>query len=216
MTDAPSLNMMGRCCFIVYLLKLLLVVVHAITTSNGGPGVFYIIPVLQQYETFCPQDPCISLSQFAANSSSYICNGSNITLYLLPGHHRLDYEILVSNAESFTMTNYMQDNSAVLIDCSIGTLGRLKINLTTFVFMNGWLHFIGCGDNKISMVNQLAIEKIVFQSVVDSSTALKLNAIAVARITRSIFNISSYDNMTTAQHTFMNILLSMEPWITSF
>ena len=189
MTDAPSLidNMMGRCCFLLCLLKLLLVVVHSIMPSNDG--VFYIIPLPQRYETFCPQDPCISLSQFATNSSSYICNGSNITLYLLPGCHRLDYEILVSNAESFTMTNYMQDDSAVLIDCSNGTLGRLKINLTIilFVFMKGWLYFIGCGDNKISMVNQLAIEKIVFQSVVDSSTVLELNAIAIARITRNIF-----------------------------
>ena len=155
-------------------------------STNGE--ILYITP--QPDEIVCPHYPCISLSQFAANSSSSISNSSNITLYLLPGHHTLDNEILVSNVYSFIVTNYMRDEGAVLVECNT-SLVRLNVNLITFVHIKGWLHFIGCGRNKISMVDELVIEDVIVEGVVDI-TALELRKISFAIIARTTFNASSY------------------------
>ena len=145
----------------ICLLKLLLVIV----TLADSEKIFYIAP--EPDEIVCPQYPCTSLSQFAINSSSITSNGSNITLYLLPGHHRLDNEIMVSNAESYIMTNYLQDGGAVTIECS--DLGRLSVNLTNFVGINGALHFVGCGGNEISIVDELVIRDTIFEGVLTDS-----------------------------------------------
>ena len=59
------------------------------------------------------------------------------------------------------MANYLRDEGAVLVECS-NSLGRLNVNLTKFVHMKGWLHFIGCGGSKISMVDELVIEDVIF------------------------------------------------------
>ena len=171
---------------VILIVILLLVGVMLVDSEN-----IYITP--HPDEIICPQHPCTSLSQFATNSSSYITNGSNITLYLLPGCHSLDGEITVSNADSFTMMNYLQGSGAVLIECN-NYLGMLSVNLTAFVCIRGGLHFIGCGWNKISVVDELVMEDVIFEGVIDSVTALKLSEISFAIIARSTFNASSYDS----------------------
>ena len=179
---------MDRLYHVICLLNLLLVVV--MLTGLGSETV-YIAP--QPDETVCPQYPCTSLSQFATNSSNYISNSSDITLYLLPGHHRLDDEITVSNADSFIMTNYLQGEGGVLIECN-NPLGRLNVNLTKFVHIKGWLHFLGCEGNKISMVDELLIKEVSFEGVVSSRTTLELSEIPFAVISRSNLNASSYND----------------------
>ena len=173
----------------VILIVVLLLVVVMLHVVDGDK--IYITP--QPDEIVCPQFPCTSLSRFATNSSSYISNGSNITLHLLPGRHSLDDEIMVSYADGFIMTNYLQSGDTVLIECS-NYLGRLSINLTTFVCIKGGLHFIGCRGSKISMVDELVIEDIVFEGVLDSTMALNLSKISLAMVARSVFNASSYDS----------------------
>ena len=175
--------------YVIRLLHLLLVIV----TLANSEKIFYIVP--QPDKIVCSQYPywqCTSLSQFATNSDNTTTNGSNTTLYLLPGRHRLDDEIAVSNADSYIMTSYLRDGGAVTIECS--DLGRLNINLTNFVGIKGGLHFIGCGDNEISIVDEVVIRDTIFEGVLtDSVAVLKLSEVSFASIARSTFNASSFD-----------------------
>ena len=56
--------------------------------------------------------PCLSLTQFAANSSGYL--HSNTTLVFLPGTHYLTVRLTVSNVHYFSMH---PENTAAKIMC---------------------------------------------------------------------------------------------------
>ena len=66
--------------------------------------------------------------------------------------------------------------------------GRFNISETAFVIIKG-LHFIGCGGNRVSQVEQFNIlENITFQDVEGRGTALVLNEVTAARIERSFLS----------------------------
>ena len=175
-------------------------VVYSVT--NGR--VYYVTP-----HTACPQGPCISLSQFAINSSSFIRNASGIVLYVLPGHHSLDLEISVSNLKNFTMTNYIQDT--VVLECTSHS-AKISISHTTFVSIKGSLRFVGCGNNKISVVEQFMLQYIIFQDVVDVNAALELSGIETATIEECVISANSYtahdvvETPTCVAHSVLNCL----------
>ena len=58
----------------------------------------------------CPQDPCLTLSQFAAISSSYFSNETSVSLFFVPGNHSLERMISLSYLRSFVMTKAMPEN----------------------------------------------------------------------------------------------------------
>ena len=108
----------------------------------------------------CPQEEsCLTLSQFAANSSSY--HETNISLLFLPGSHSLDRELSLTYVDIFSMTKDAQENETVFIECTSQS-GRFDINETTFASIRG-LHFIGCGGNTVTQVDQFVLEDTIFQ-----------------------------------------------------
>ena len=142
--------------------------VHYITPSLDGP---------------CPQNSsCLTLSQFAANSS-YI--EMNTSLLFLPGNHTLDRELLLAQVNNFSMTKDGVGNETIFVECSNHS-GRFHISETTSVSING-LHFIGCGSNNVSQVNWLTITSSTFQGVQEGNTVLVLNEVSVATIVRCSF-----------------------------
>ena len=142
--------------------------VHYITPSLDGP---------------CPQNSsCLTLSQFAANSS-YI--ERDTSLLFLPGNHTLDRELLLSQVNNFSMTKDGVGNETVFVECSNHS-GRFHIRETTSVSING-LHFIGCGSNNVSQVNWLTINSSTFQGVQEGNTVLVLNEVSTATIVRCFF-----------------------------
>ena len=96
----------------------------------------------------CPGDPCYTLPQFAAISTGYLSIDISISLSIMPGNHRLDRELSLSQIDSFSMTKDIGGNGTVFIECGSES-GRFNINEITFATIKD-LHFIGCGGNSFS------------------------------------------------------------------
>ena len=152
--------------------------------------VHYIRPSL---DSPCPQNAssCLTLSQFAANSSH---NETDMSLLFLPGNHTLDRELLLAQGHKFSMSKYAKDNECVFVEC-ISQLGRFDVSEATSVSIKS-LHFIGCGSNRVSQVTWLTIADSVFQDVEDNNTVLELNGVDIANIERSQFLYNTIDYHT--------------------
>ena len=158
-------------------LLLLFLLVYADTVYSK---VHYITPSL---DAPCPQNSsCLTLSQFAANSS-YI--ETDTSLLFLPGNHTLDRELLLAQVNNFSMTKDGVGNETIFVECSTRS-GRFHISETAFVSING-LHFIGCGSNNFSQVNWLTITSSTFQGVQEGNTVLVLNKVSTATIVKCSF-----------------------------
>ena len=138
----------------------------------------------------CPQDPCLIISQFSADSTTYLSNETNISLSFLPGNHSLDRELSLSRADKFFMTKDMGGNGTVFVEC-VSQLGRFNISETTFATIQS-LHFIGCGGNRVSQVEQLIVEDTIFQGVKGRGTALVLNEVTATSIAKSSFLFNTH------------------------
>ena len=160
---------------------LLFLLVYA-DSANSQQAHYYITPSLSVH---CPGDPCLTLPQLAANSTSYLGNETNVSLFFLPGNHSLDGELSLSHADNFSMTKVIGGNGTVFVECG-NQFGRFNISETTFAMMKD-LHFVGCGGNKISQVEQFIVEDTIFEGVEGRGTALVLNQVTDASITRSSF-----------------------------
>ena len=132
----------------------------------------------------CPGDPCLTLPQLAANSTSYLGNETNVFLTFLPGNHSLDGELSLSHTYNFSMTK-VTGNGTVFKECGSQS-GRFNISETTFTMIKN-LHFIGCGGNKIGQVEQFTVEDTIFEGVEGRGTALVLNQVTDASIAKSSF-----------------------------
>ena len=91
----------------------------------------------------------LTLSQFTANSTSYLGNVTNISLSFQPGNHSLDRdrELSLSLVDNISMIKDIgfqnNDSETLFVECGSQS-GRFKIIETTFARIHG-LHFIGCG-----------------------------------------------------------------------
>ena len=169
--------------------------VHVIFVKYNGVVYGQLYHITPNTSTACPQKPCISLSQFANNSSIYASNTSNVILYFLPGHHSLDLEISVSNLENFTMTSYIRDDDIVVVECTSHS-AKVSVSHTTYVLLRGWLYFAGCSCNKFLTVEQLMLQNVVFQDVMNRDSALELSGVDTATIEKSYFSANSFDSHT--------------------
>ena len=153
----------------------------------------------------CPQEEsCLTLSQFATNTSSYHVNETSISLLFLPGNHSLDRELSLTYANNFSLTKDIQDNETVFIECTSQS-GRFDINETTFASIKG-LHFIGCGGNTVTQVDRFMLEDTIFQGVEGRGTALVLNVVSNASIVRSAF-LSNTDGTISEHYLHFNASL---------
>ena len=150
--------------------------------------VYYITP--SSNASACPQNHCLPLSEFAADSTSYLGNQTNISLSFLPGNHSLDGELFLSQAAYFSVTKDIEGNGTVFIECGSQS-GRFSISEMTFVVIKN-LQFIGCSGNGVIQVEELVIEDTIFQGVEDRGTALTLNNITTARISSSLFHSNTH------------------------
>lgn len=176
---------------------------------------FYITPALN---LSCSEDyqPCITLSQFIANSDSYLGNETDIFLIFLPGSHDLDreFEISTDQVNNFSMSKDEKGNGTVFIECR-GRSGRLDISNTTYVSIKG-LHFIGCGDNRISGAEQLMVVNTIFQGVGGKDTVLVLRGVVSANILKSSFlsnNINGTEYHSYCYNEFMSATDQETPFL---
>ena len=105
----------------------------------------------------CPRLPCVTLSQFAANSNVYL--DSNNTLIFQPGNHSLNQELSVVNVSALLMIS----DPAVHADASITIMQLAKIHLRSINLVHiRALNFIGIGGNVIESVDQFFFKESSF------------------------------------------------------
>ena len=164
--------------------------------SARGQVTYHVTP---SPNVTCPQDPCLTLAQFAVNSFKYTGQESNVSLIFLPGYHDLENELVLFHSDNISlMADLSQDNSSVIVRCGC-ELGRFLINDTSFALIKG-LHFIGCGPSTVTGVELLVIEDTTFQGAPEGSrgTALMLNKVYSANIEASSFVFNSNDERSNA------------------
>ena len=141
--------------------------VYYIVTSRNSP---------------CFEDSCLTLSQFAANSTSYI--DTNTTLVITGGSHNLDVGISVLNVDEFSMLSMNNTGSDSVITCNE------HANFTFYnvhhIYISG-LTFIGCDDTRVESVDKLTIEGSRFLGQDNSGTPLVIVECDTVNMTETIF-----------------------------
>ena len=146
----------------------------------------------------CLTPPCLTLSQLASNTSSYL--HSNTTLGFLSGNHTLDSDLTLKYMTLLQLLN-TEHTRKVHIICEQSS--RFDMYFINSVYMNG-LEFIGCGGNSIELVGNLLIEHTSFHGQSNSGTALDI-VNTVATIKRSSFKLNI---VGTLKYIENNLLIS--------
>ena len=133
--------------------------------NQAASDVYYITT---NSTDFCTVQPCLILSQFAANSSHYL--NSKTTVVFLPGsHHLTTVNLTLTSADKFVMKS--EAGSIAQIQCTNG-LSIHFIQLQQVDIDN--LQLIGCGGNQVNDVEEFVVEDTKFESQENSGRALKL------------------------------------------
>ena len=136
-----------------------------ICSLNQAAGEVYYITI--NSTDLCTVQPCLTLSQFAANLSLYI--HSNTTLVFLPGTHYLSsVNLTLSNVDNFVMKS---ENSVAQIKCTNDS--SMYFSQSQHIHITN-LAFIGCGGNQVRQVEKFMVQNTKFEGQKNSGTALKL------------------------------------------
>ena len=117
---------------------------------------------------FCIVQPCLTLSQFAANLSHHL--HSNTTLVFLPGTHYLSkVNLTLSYMDNFVLKS---KNSTAQIVCAAND-SHIYFSHSRYILITN-LEFIGCGGNQVQHVENFVVEDTKFGGQENSGTALEL------------------------------------------
>ena len=146
-------------------------------TISMQETVIYISPLPT---TPCPHPslPCLTLSQFAANST--MISDSSITLIFLSGNHSLELILSVSNITN--LTTLSMSSTLPQIMCHQNEYFTF-FNISLVLIQK--LIFTGCGDSKV-IISNITIENSTFQGQNGTKTALTMKG-TIATITNSCF-----------------------------
>ena len=69
----------------------------------------------------CHMEPCLTLNQFAKNSSSWMSLNSCTILIFLAGNHILNTDFLIADVTKFSMlsTSSMNEGTHVIVNCHL-------------------------------------------------------------------------------------------------
>ena len=159
--------------------------------NHAASEVYYI-----NSSNFCTVQPCLSLSQFAANSSHYL--HSNTTLVFLPGTHYLSTDnLMLSNMDNFAMKS---ENSTAQIKCTNDS--HIHFSQSQCIHITN-LEFIGCGGNQVKHLQEFVIKDAKFEGQENSETALELIG-TTAQILNSVF-VSNRNGSNRQCTTLLNL-----------
>ena len=160
--QGQTLKTMAKVCYLATYLALLvssLLYLELISCEQ-----IYITP---SSSTQCQIQPCMTLNEYAANTSQY-SHTNTTTLILTQGHHTLDVELSLSNITDVSISSQELDN--VTITCFYP--GRLVIMNVDHLYIS-MLRFEQCDNNEILSVDKFLLEDSVFTH--GTSTTLVLN-----------------------------------------
>ena len=100
---------------------------------------------------------CLTLAQFASNSSKYLTNTT--TLIFTPGRHTIEVELAIKNIHSFSMLTKTNPSTPTEIVC----YGHAKFTFSNISTVNvSGFRFSGCTGNQILSVGQFHLKKSTF------------------------------------------------------
>jgi hypothetical protein len=120
--------------------------------------IYHVLPVSKLNDT-CMVDrcDCLTLSQFASNSSNYLTNTT--TLIFTAGSHAIESELVIENIHSFSMlaeTNPLTQTEIVCYDHAKLTFSNVSdVTVSDFKFS-------GCAGNQILSVGEFHLKKSTF------------------------------------------------------
>ena len=115
---------------------------------------FYITPTLTDR---CPEEPCLTLSQFSADATSYVSSGNTILLFQ-PGTHFLSSTLAIFNTDKFSM-HPLSTTFNVTIFCEQS--GGFDFRNSEQILVTN-IEFVGCDGNNVSRVRKFVIENSIF------------------------------------------------------
>lgn len=85
----------------------------------------YVSPLLNES---CPAEPCLMISQLAANTSNYLDSNSIVTI--LPGNHSLYYKLVIENVSTLTIIANSAPALRATVTCTncTGLCSRIFLN----------------------------------------------------------------------------------------
>lgn len=113
------------------------------------------IHIMPTRKSSCPEELCLTLSQFAANVDKYL--QSNTTLILQEGNHSLDTVLVVENVDELTIFS-----TGAIILHEEGA--RIHLKHVTRVHIQG-ITFIGVRGNKVESVKNFTIQHSSFSGM---------------------------------------------------
>ena len=144
---------------------------------------FYITPSSSMP---CASKPCLTLSQFADNSSSWLSSLTSASLMIiLSGTHTLTTDLSITAITFFMLTSSTSDGSH-FISCQYQA--NFNFENITELSIKG-LTFIGCGNNTFSSIRNFTIENSTFQGQNASGMVLD-----IANVNLTIVNSSFLSN----------------------
>ena len=162
--------------------------------------VYYLLPspndLCNETSEF-DHEECLTLSQFAANSSNYLTN--NTLLVFAPGMHKIEWELHIENIHSFFMlADAVHSSSSVIIYRNDAQV-NIEFNNISNVKVIG-VQFQGCIRNNIMSVGQFVLENSRFYSdteiygtiltIVDTIAILKQVTFTCITIAQQLQNLT--------------------------
>ena len=114
----------------------------------------------------CLVDSCLTLSQFAQNSTNYIAsNTTTVTLFISEGHHILDVRLSVSDIANLKFAMQPKDNTNLTFTPVITCAKFANFNFTNIsgIHLHG-LKFISCNTSTFKFIHQLTIKNLNSQT----------------------------------------------------
>ena len=136
----------------------------------------------------CPAQPCLTLSQIAANSSSYLQPATVVTLVIQQGHHRLGSELLISDVDKLLIISNNNRTSDFTVDLCVKSARFYNIS---YLHISG-LSFTQSGGVIVESVQQFTLEDSTFLDSKESAALELINT--TASIVRSSFMSNSIGN----------------------
>ena len=134
--------------------------------SLDGKATLFISPSLSKP---CPANPCLTLSQFAQDSTSWL--SVNTSLIFLTGNHTLNAELSISSISHLSIRTDSTYEGTHIVICQ----HQANFNFEHAIELRiEGLNIIGCGSNRFLSIKNFTIENCTFQGQNNSGTALDI------------------------------------------
>ena len=122
--------------------------------------------IISQSASNCPSDTqCLSLSQFATNSSLF--KSSQIILLFLPSEHSLEGKLSVEDVNVLKLSSYFMDGDLEKPKIVCDMSAEIQFNAIAKVIISG-IDFSGCVNTKVKSVGEFSIVSNVLSGITTS------------------------------------------------